>query len=132
MFKKILKSNNTNQPTETYWESFNLTTVCPRSSYPFYLVTYYIKRVTTSWTYSIVNWAITPKKVWYLSLFVLIIRINQTQWLSADNWTRLRGKMDIFEELEMVKSKLLNPQVLYIMLYNICYAWKNICPCPPH
>ena len=28
-------------------------TVCPRSSDPFYVVTYYIKWVTTSWTYSI-------------------------------------------------------------------------------
>ena len=27
-------------------------TVCPRSSDPFYIVTYYIKWVTTSWTYS--------------------------------------------------------------------------------
>ena len=27
-------------------------TVCPRSSYPFYIVTYYINWVTTSWTYS--------------------------------------------------------------------------------
>ena len=26
-------------------------TVCPRSSDPFYIVTYYIKWVTTSWTY---------------------------------------------------------------------------------
>ena len=28
-------------------------TVCPRSSDPFYIVTYYVKRVTASWTYSI-------------------------------------------------------------------------------
>ena len=27
-------------------------TVCPGSSYPFYIVTYYIKWVTTSWTHS--------------------------------------------------------------------------------
>ena len=27
-------------------------TVCPRSSCPFYIVSYYIKRGTTSWTYS--------------------------------------------------------------------------------
>ena len=27
-------------------------TVCPRSSDPFYIVGYYIKWVTTSWTYS--------------------------------------------------------------------------------
>ena len=29
-----------------------LTTVCPRSSYPFYEITYYIKWVTTSWRHS--------------------------------------------------------------------------------
>ena len=28
-------------------------TVCPRSSDPFYIVTYYIKWVTTSWTHSL-------------------------------------------------------------------------------
>ena len=33
-------------------------TVCPGSSDPFYIVSYYIKRVTTSWTYSM------PKKSW--------------------------------------------------------------------
>ena len=27
-------------------------TICPRSSYPFYIVSYYIKWVTTSWTHS--------------------------------------------------------------------------------
>ena len=31
-------------------------TVCPGSSDPFYVVTYYIKWVTTSWTYSISKW----------------------------------------------------------------------------
>ena len=34
------------------------TTVCPGSSDPFYIVTYYTKWVTTSWTYCILN----PKK----------------------------------------------------------------------
>ena len=28
-------------------------TVCPGSSYPFYIVSYFIKWVTTSWTYGI-------------------------------------------------------------------------------
>ena len=32
-----------------------LYTVCPRSSYPFYIITYYIKLVKISWTYSIVR-----------------------------------------------------------------------------
>ena len=30
-------------------------TVCPRSSDPFYVITYYIKLITTSWTYSTVS-----------------------------------------------------------------------------
>ena len=30
-------------------------TVCPRSSDPFYIVTYYIKWVTTSWTYRFIS-----------------------------------------------------------------------------
>ena len=34
-----------------YTELYNVT-VCPGSSYPFYVVTYYTEWVTTSWTYS--------------------------------------------------------------------------------
>ena len=38
------------------WNSFSFTnylhTVCPGSSDPFYVISYYIKWVTTSWTYS--------------------------------------------------------------------------------
>ena len=30
-------------------------TVCPRSSYPFYILSYYIRRVTTSWTNSTID-----------------------------------------------------------------------------
>ena len=30
-------------------------TICPRSSDPFYIVSYYIKLVTTSWTYSAIK-----------------------------------------------------------------------------
>ena len=33
--------------------SCHLTTVCPGSSDPFYVVTYYIKLVNTSWTHSL-------------------------------------------------------------------------------
>ena len=38
-------------------------TVCPRSSYTFYIVSYYIKWVTTSWTYSIYN-------IYYIYIFL--------------------------------------------------------------
>ena len=34
-------------------------TVCPRSSDPSYVVTYYIKWVNTSWTYSIISKTMT-------------------------------------------------------------------------
>ena len=36
-------------------------TVCPRSSDPFYVVSYYINWVTTSWTYGIVKYLIQIK-----------------------------------------------------------------------
>ena len=35
--------------------SISVYTVCPRSSEPFYKVSYYIKWVTTSWTHSTVQ-----------------------------------------------------------------------------
>ena len=39
----------------TNWHNveYDYLTVCPRSSDPFYIVSYYIKWVTTSWTHSI-------------------------------------------------------------------------------
>ena len=40
---------------EPYCQSyidFYFITVCPRSGYPFYIVSYYIKWVTPSWTHS--------------------------------------------------------------------------------
>ena len=36
----------------TYRKNYKTHTICPGSSNPFYIVTYYIKCVTTSWTYS--------------------------------------------------------------------------------
>ena len=33
-------------------DSLDIYTICPKSSDPFYIVTYYIKWVTTSWTHS--------------------------------------------------------------------------------
>ena len=39
-------------------------TVCPGSSDPFYVLTYYIKWVTTSWTYSILNFHLILFKKW--------------------------------------------------------------------
>ena len=35
--------------------ALNHTTMCPRSSDPFYIVTYYMKRVTTSWTHNMTH-----------------------------------------------------------------------------
>ena len=37
------------------WKLQQTFTVCPGSSDPFYIVTYYMKWVTTSWTHSIIN-----------------------------------------------------------------------------
>ena len=39
-------------PTNKLAEGILKPTVCPRSSDPFYIKSYNIKRVTTSWTYS--------------------------------------------------------------------------------
>ena len=43
-----------NSKMNEYQDKGLKTTVCPRSSDPFYTVTYYMKWVTTSWTYSII------------------------------------------------------------------------------
>ena len=47
--------NNKNEMISGMWYTVTLgfwCTVCPRSSDPFYIVRYYINRVTTSWTES--------------------------------------------------------------------------------
>ena len=41
-------------------------TICPRSSHPFYIVTYYIKWVTISWTFSVED---ISKKQKYMFLY---------------------------------------------------------------
>ena len=43
------KGVQTSQRTQLTSECNNRCTVCPRSSYPFYILTYYIKWDTTSW-----------------------------------------------------------------------------------
>ena len=59
-------------------QCFKCVTVCPRNSDPFYIVTYYIKGVTTSWTHSNIrvlaaNWYIrlTCKVSSYYTLFII-------------------------------------------------------------
>ena len=47
LFLKILFTSSGRDKTKAY------NTICPRSSDPFYTVTYYIKYVTISWTHSI-------------------------------------------------------------------------------
>ena len=44
-----------------YYTMLYYTTVCPRSSYPFHIVIYYIKWVTISWTYSIILIVVWPR-----------------------------------------------------------------------
>ena len=51
-FKSLLEETGYVTPGKKLDEVGYLTTVCPRSSATFYIVTYYIKWVTTSWTYS--------------------------------------------------------------------------------
>ena len=47
-------------------------TVCPRSSDPFPIVSYYIKCVTTSWTYCIANF-FKPNICYWVFIGLLII-----------------------------------------------------------
>ena len=39
---------------EYFFNSATVSTICPGSSDPFYIVSYYMKLVTTSWTYGTV------------------------------------------------------------------------------
>ena len=45
-------------------------TVCPRNSDPYYIVSYYIKRVTTSWTHS--SCAVRPNSYREIKLLVAV------------------------------------------------------------
>ena len=53
LFPSIAKRRNSCEGRVLHHRYYNRYTVCPRSSDPFYVVTYYIKWVTNSWTYSI-------------------------------------------------------------------------------
>ena len=48
-------------------------TVCPGRSDPFFIVTYYIKSVTTSWTYSMYNPGLGNKIPQYKSVYEGIV-----------------------------------------------------------
>ena len=51
---EIHKHTNKQRTLKIYCDNITQTsTICPRSNYPFNIVTYYIKWVTSSWTYSI-------------------------------------------------------------------------------
>ena len=54
--RKNEKEREPERELEREWEKYivwKMHTLCPRSSNPFYIATYYIKWVTTSWTHSI-------------------------------------------------------------------------------
>ena len=64
-------------------------TVCPRSSDPFYVVTYYIKWVATSWTYSMfINFLVVTRKESMLSS----IHSNALKWSTQLIWAELYRK----------------------------------------
>ena len=52
-------------------------TVCPRSSYPLYSVSYFIKWVTTSWTY----WV--PQKLSQIYTVIAYICIGKVSWFAV-------------------------------------------------
>ena len=54
------------------WMSCPGTTVCPRSGDPFYVVSYYIYWVNTSWTYSIfLDWILLDMQIFFfVELFI--------------------------------------------------------------
>ena len=67
-------------------------TMCPRSSGPFYVVTYYIKWYTTSWTYSMSNMNFTIKSKgnrkqfsYNRRLLVKSYEVNSTYYLIIEN-----------------------------------------------
>ena len=93
----------------TFTISFSLYTVCPGNSDPFYIVSYYINLVTTSWTYSISNT--------YIIFF--IFNILDRIIMHIFYITLLRGRVtlesiDIFLDHEI---KLQNFQVSWKLFY---------------
>ena len=56
-------------------------TVCPGSSYPFYIVSYYIKWVTTSWAHS------TNNKLWILQKKVKLSWHHKIHTIMIKNYT---------------------------------------------
>ena len=59
-----------------------LSTMCPRSSDPFYIVIYYIIWVTTSWTYSMITANMDGAFV-YLCLSLIINNVDLDNWICA-------------------------------------------------
>ena len=76
MCKSVLLSQRSNKEKDTLYANTKLdqgiyTTVCPRSSGPFYVVINYIKWVTNYWTYSTLDLV-------FFYLLVLILDLWRT------------------------------------------------------
>ena len=52
-----------------------LYTICSRRSDPFYIVSYYIKWVTTSWTYSSIHYTVCT--IYFLFFFIVFLIIKK-------------------------------------------------------
>ena len=108
-------------------------TVCPRSSDPFYTITYYIKWVTTSWTYR--TYAIMHSNGPIMNSVPLFDPMEAYSLSLEDS---AEGPMDLSRVLAPppANAQLLspthtgNPDVVDIGAFQACYTKFDVSGCP--
>ena len=88
------------------WKQLLIPTVCPRSSRPFYIVTYHIKWATTSWTHSMRQ---------LKEIFILYVNILKIDWPIFDLFEKIvsrhlmkRFALFLFSALILVSNILVS------------------------
>ena len=109
------------------YSSHHLYNVCPRSSDPFYLVTYYTILVNTSWTFStmclksLFLFSDSPKPYYQFSCSYSI-NSNKTSW-TCSTAESAEPTPSRFMNIQYVQEVVTQPKILNrIILYNLVHV----------
>ena len=99
-------------------------TICPRSSDPFYIVSYNIKCVTISWTYRKYRWGVTTWNPMAVARYSP--RESHLRWPSFRNWNRKRfGKDYRLKERESLQEFERDWEVYTVHSTHTCHMQNN-------
>ena len=112
--------------TQIQLRRLDMTTVCPKSSGPFHIVTYYIKWVTTSSTHSIMSVKTRrshKKKRYFLSLsFSIIIKLSWNNMIMIKDFL----KFNMIKKIRFSKSQIKFSEhglCIFLLLFSSAFSY---------